>query len=447
MAVVPSDLPPPPAETARLGKLFERSDAVFSRKLRLFASARAAVFTGTGALVVFVLLRAQPQPRFGYSIKFVLSVVVLAWVSAILQWWVSRLGRHMQSVAMTLLLVDQALFSSIVYLTGGVSSGATSLLGVTCVVGGVLLGIQGAIASVVAGITFFSLILLIVEGARELLPPDQPGNLYALGPSQAVYYYVFTVFMLLLVGLLSGYLADRLARAGGEVVAARERAKRAERMAVLGRLAAGLAHEIRNPLSAISGAVQMLRVGSERDEDRELCDIVIRESARLDDLVSDMLLLSKSREKKLQPVDLGRLVYDVVQLASRSGRSAADVRVRHEADSGAWVMADEAQIRQLAWNLIRNAVQASASGGEVRVRVLLGDSVRLVVEDDGVGIDPSAQGLMFDEFFTTRTHGTGLGLAVVKRIADEHGIVLKVESERDHGAIFSADFGPVILTP
>jgi signal transduction histidine kinase len=105
-------------------------------------------------------------------------------------------------------------------------------------------------------------------------------------------------------------------------------------------------------------------------------------------------------------------------------------------------MADEGQMRQLTWNLIRNAVQASTSGGEVRVRVSAGQNVQLVVEDDGVGIDAAAKKMMFDEFFTTRTHGTGLGLAVVKRIADEHGIVLKVESEENEGAQFSADFGP-----
>lgn len=440
--MVASEFPPPRAEAARLGNQLERSQAVFSKKLRQFAVARAVVFTGTVILVVVVLGRDLERFKLTYSIKFALWLLVFAHVSAVSQWWASRSGRGMQSIALLLLIVDQALFAGIVYLTGGLASGATSLLGVTCVMGGALLGIQGSIASVVAGITFFSLILLIVGGARDLLPPDQPASLYLLGPAQSVYYYVFTVFMLLLVGLLSGYLADRLARAGGEVVAARERAKRAERMAVLGRLAAGLAHEIRNPLSAISGAVQMLRVGAERQEDRELCDIVLRESARLDELVSDMLHLSRTKEKKLEKVDLTRIVSDVVQLANRSGRRAGDVDVRLEAPDTAWVVADEGQIRQLTWNLIRNAVQASTSGGEVRVRVTTDKTIQLVIEDDGVGIDAAAQKMMFDEFFTTRTHGTGLGLAVVKRIADEHGILLKVESERNEGAQFSADFGP-----
>lgn len=437
-----SEFPPSRHEALKLGIQGERSGAEFAKRLRSFAYARAAVFSGAGILVLLVLGRNHDEFVLTYSVQFILAIVLIALASAAFQFWVSRVQRHMQNVAMMLLLLDQALFASIVYLTGGVSSGATSLLGVTCVAGGVLLGLPGAIIAVVAGIIFFSLILLIVEGAHDLLPPDQPASLYTLGTSQSVYYYVFTIFMLLLVGLLSGYLAERLARASGEVIAAKERVKRAEKLAVLGRLAAGLAHEIRNPLSSISGAVQMLRSGVVRGEDRELCDIVVRESVRLDELISDMLELSKVREKKVEIFDLRQLILDVALLSQRSGRGGADVAISVEANEPAFIQADPSQIKQLSWNLVKNAIQASAGGGEVRLRVQTGATVRLVVEDDGVGIRPEAMQRLFDEFFTTRTHGTGLGLAVVKRIADDHGILLIVESDRDQGARFIADFGP-----
>ncbi len=442
-----SDLPPPSLQALRRGVRNERVSKAYARRLRNFAVARALVFCGAGGLVLWGLAHNGRGGLFGYSSKFVYSIVLIALVSASFQWWVSRGRNQIQNVVMGLLLVDQVLFASLVYLTGGVSSGATSLLGVGCVVGAALLGTAGAIASVVSGVILFSLILLIVEGAPDLLPPDQPASLYALGPSQAVFYYVFSILMLLLVGLLSGYLAERLARAGGEVVAARERAQRAEHMAVLGRLAAGLAHEIRSPLSAISGAVQMLRAGAEREEDEQLCDIVVRESARLDDLVSDMLQLSKTGERRLETVDLSQIARDVVHLAQRSGRSESDVTVDLNAEPGAWVRVDGSRIKQLTWNLVRNAVQASAAGGAVRVKVEREPTVRLSVEDDGVGIPPELRDRVFDDFFTTRTHGTGLGLAVVKRIADEHEISLEVVSERNKGALFSVDFGPMVPEP
>jgi signal transduction histidine kinase len=216
-------------------------------------------------------------------------------------------------------------------------------------------------------------------------------------------------------------------------------------MAAMGRLATGLAHEIRNPLSSIAGSIQLLRSGPGlSDEDRELCEIVLRESARLNDLVTDMLDLSRPRPPTLLPLDLVRLVREVVELASRSGRATTDVAITLRAPATALVLADGAQLRQLTWNLVRNAVQASSAEDEVGVEVSIDgatDHVWLAVRDEGVGLDAIAKERLFDAFFTTRTQGTGVGLAVVKRIADDHGFTIQVESEPGAGATFRIDMG------
>src|SRR5690606_1339621 len=155
-----------------------------------------------------------------------------------------------------------------------------------------------------------------------------------------------------------------------ELELARERAEQAERMAAMGRLAAGLAHEIRNPLSSIAGCIQLLRSGgSLSEEDRELCELVLRESARLNDLVTDMLDLSRPRAPDLITLDAVRVAREVVELTSRSGRANTDVDVKLEAPRAAFVRADSAQLRQLVWNLVRNAVQASSADDEVLVRL------------------------------------------------------------------------------
>jgi signal transduction histidine kinase len=265
---------------------------------------------------------------------------------------------------------------------------------------------------------------------------------YLLNDGQAAYYYAFNLLMLLLVGLLASYLAERLQRAGGEVEDAERRAAQAERMAALGRLAAGLAHEIRNPIGSISASVQMLKTGAKKEEDRQLCDIVLRESSRLDELVTDMVDLSKPRRPERVNIDVGRIASEVVQLSSRSGRGAGDVEVVRLGDESAVIHADSGQIRQLVWNLVRNALQASGSGGQVRVKLESTPRARLMVEDDGVGIDSEAMEQLFDAFFTTRSKGTGLGLAVVKRIVDEHGFDITVSSDEGEGAAFIVDFGP-----
>jgi signal transduction histidine kinase len=101
-------------------------------------------------------------------------------------------------------------------------------------------------------------------------------------------------------------------------------------------------------------------------------------------------------------------------------------------------VADGAQLRQLVWNLVRNGVQASSAGTRVLVELDARDDeiLELAVRDQGVGIDPEAKGRLFDAFFTTRSHGTGVGLAVVKRIADEHGFAVTVDSGTERGAVF-----------
>lgn len=419
----------------------------FASRVASFSIGRAVVFTCAVTLVIMVLTRTLDTFAFTYSVKVVIGVLGIAYVSAILQYWASRKRYKMYRVALGLVVLDQALFGAIAYVTGGVASGATSLLGIACLVGGLLLGVPGAVTAAIAGGIFFSLLVLMTQGGEGLVPPDQPAQLYKLSEGQAAYYYVFNLLMLLVVGLLASYLAERLQRAGGEVKEAQKRAEQAERMAALGQLAAGLAHEIRNPLGSISGAVQLLRAGAERSEDRDLCDIVLRESARLNELVSDMVDISRPRRAQKQRTDVGRIVRDVVELASQSGRGAGDVRVTRVAPESLFISADPDQVRQLVWNLVRNAIQASASGGQVRVRLISAPRAALVVEDEGMGIDSAAMAQLFDAFYTTRSKGAGIGLAVVKRIADEHEFSITVTSDPGDGTSFSVDFGPPLPDP
>jgi signal transduction histidine kinase len=139
-------------------------------------------------------------------------------------------------------------------------------------------------------------------------------------------------------------------------------------------------------------------------------------------------------------IDVARLVREVVELAGKSGRGVSDVAVSYDGPESAYVVADGAQLRQLVWNLVRNGVQASSAGDRVVVSLRAGSEpdsrLELAVSDHGPGIAPEARERLFDAFFTTRSHGTGVGLAVVKRIADEHGFSVAVDSGTAKGAVF-----------
>jgi len=412
------------------------------RALGVVLGARVALFGCAALAVAFFLAPAGPGYALGQSARLALLAAGLVVLTSGFGAWAIRRRRRLVEIAMALLLLDQALWTVIVYLSGGVASGATSLYGVTCLTGGLLLGVSGASAAALAGGVFFSLMVLLLESGALVVPNDQVARLHPVAGEQVTYYFVVNVLVLVLVALLASYLAERLSRAGGALEAAEQRAAQAERLAAMGRLAAGLAHEIRNPLSSIAGAVQLLRVSEMGEDDRQLCDIVLREAGRLEDLVSDMVDLSRPRPPHFARTDVAQLLTDVVELAGRSGRAQADVAVQLFAPGEpVFVRADGAQLRQLVWNLVRNAVQASAAGSEVQVRLQLGARVVLSVEDQGAGIDKEAEGRLFDAFFTTRSHGTGVGLAVVKRIADEHGFSIAVESSKGQGATFRIDLG------
>jgi signal transduction histidine kinase len=240
--------------------------------------------------------------------------------------------------------------------------------------------------------------------------------------AQLIYPLLLNALGVTVVALLAGYLAERLRLTGGALQAAMRRAVDAERLAVLGRIAAGLAHEIRNPLGSITGSIEMLRdAPALTDEDRRLCDIIRREARRLNDLVGDMVDLSKPRPPRAQATDVSRLAREVVELASNAARSS-DVRVEYVGPPHETLArCDGAQIRQVMWNLVRNAMQATPAGSVVTVRVDVSErDVTLSVDDQGPGIPEEAGDRIFDESFTTRTHGAGIGLAVVKRIVLDH---------------------------
>ncbi len=214
-----------------------------------------------------------------------------------------------------------------------------------------------------------------------------------------------------------------------ELTTLRDKAERAERLAVLGQLAAGLAHEIRNPLGAISGSVELVREADTLSaEDRRLLGTVIGEVDRVNELVTTMLELGRPTRPERQHVDLAELANDVALLARRHP-SAANVRLTvHSVPVEASV--DPRQIRQVLWNLVKNAVQFSPKGGEVEVRVASdGAHARIEVLDHGPGIATTDRARVFEPFFTKRKHGVGLGLAIAKQIAEAHQGTLTLESE------------------
>lgn len=218
-----------------------------------------------------------------------------------------------------------------------------------------------------------------------------------------------------------------------------ERMKSSERLYAVGQLAAGLAHEIRNPIAAIAGASGILERHPDHAEKRKTCvEIISRESARLNRLLSNFLDFARPRPPSFQRTRLEPLSASVIELARHAAGSHA-VSLRCEVDpSLPEVECDGEQIKQVLLNLAINAIQASPDGGEIVVSARrAGASVLVSVRDQGCGMTAEQMQRLFDPFFTTKESGTGLGLPVAFQIIQQHHGRIWAERNPVRGMTFS----------
>ncbi|MEM1415204.1 MAG: ATP-binding protein [Myxococcota bacterium] len=227
-----------------------------------------------------------------------------------------------------------------------------------------------------------------------------------------------------------------------EVNRLRVAAERAERLVVLGRLAQGLAHEIRNPLGSIRGSVEMLREAEGLgEEDRALMGIVLDEVERLNELVSTMLDVGRPSRPRAAWVDLSAMGEEVLRVAqAEAARQGVRLEATFDPAMQGDAEVDAGQLRQVIWNLLKNAIQASPEGAVVSLR-LHGDQERVQIEvaDRGAGVPEHLRERLFEMFYSGRSHGIGLGLALVKQIVEAHGGTVDVDETEGGGATFRVD--------
>jgi two-component system sensor histidine kinase PilS (NtrC family) len=215
---------------------------------------------------------------------------------------------------------------------------------------------------------------------------------------------------------------------------------RAERLASIGKVATGFAHEIRNPLSSILGSIELIKKGrSLNQEDAILMDIVIKELLRVNELIERFLMFARPAPPKFKEIDLQALIKEVIELI-RFDRDYKD-GIRFEINDGFKknIEADESMMKQVFWNLFKNSIQAIKGDGSVSISLRdAGDGINLLVTvtDTGCGISPSELDRVFDPFYTTKDKSTGIGLSLVYSIIREHRGSISVDSTAGEGTTF-----------
>jgi two-component system sensor histidine kinase AtoS len=221
---------------------------------------------------------------------------------------------------------------------------------------------------------------------------------------------------------------------------AEEALQRVEQMKVVGELAAGLAHEIKNPLAGMKVSIEVLLYELNlSDADREILTRVTDEILRIELLMKELLNFARPPRPQLDIVDINK-VLDKATILSEKNPSFSSVKVVKEYDNRApGTMADPMQLQQVFMNLLLNAAEAMPAGGMLTLKTLYeenSNSLQIMISDSGKGIDDKAMARIFQPFFTTKAKGTGLGLAITKRLIEQHDGSISVRNNPDGGATF-----------
>ena len=226
-----------------------------------------------------------------------------------------------------------------------------------------------------------------------------------------------------------------------EIRSMEESIKRKDRLAAVGRVGAGLAHEIRNPLGAMRGAIQVLESNTPPDSvQADLMKIIMRESDRLNSIITNFLSYAKPKVGSFSEIDAGEAIRDTVKLLRHSPEVTGKHVIKETLPlNPVFVSADSTQLKQVFWNLARNSINAMPDGGDISIRLetLPNNRVQFVFEDSGVGMSPEQVERLFEPFSNSTSGGTGLGLSIVYQIIRDHDGVINVKSFEGEGTVIT----------
>lgn len=378
---------------------------------------------------------------------FAVVLLIALWVVKVLE---SRIGTILAIV------IELALCFGIIWDSGYIASSFYLVALLPVISAATNFGLRGTVLSVVAAcaVLLSQLVFLKLEERRAIA---EGGSYYVILPDQ----YPDLVLKCLwfpLVGFLTYQLAKsnrektlkleasahELAAANQSLKEAEAEVRRSERLAALGQLTAGLAHELRNPLGTMKSSAELLsrQVAKENEIAKEMAGYIATEVDRTNSLITRFLDFARPQHLRLETGDITAMLDSVVARFERESGAATSVSVYKNYSPDVPKVAFDAELLERALlNLVVNAAQASPAGSVVTVKTKAvetgtGPAVEIAVIDRGSGIDPKNLESIFNPFFTTKSTGVGLGLAIVSKIIDEHGGQIAVESAVGEGSVF-----------
>ena len=343
--------------------------------------------------------------------------------------------------------LDTFIVSFIIFVTGGFLSVFSFLYLVVIIYSSMLLSRRATIfVAALCGIQYGLMVDLEYFGI--LTPFGMPYGKLALtyAWNQVLYKILITMLACYAVAFLSCLLSEQTRKTKKELRAMENQVKRVEKMAAIGEMAAGLAHEIKNPLASLSGSIQLLKEDIRFDPDHDrLMQIILREADRLSSLVTNFLLYARPPAGKVEAIELDKVMIETAELFEKDGSTDGRISTTKNVDTGVWISMDPVHLRQVLWNLLLNAADAIESEGNIDIEMhsLKNKQAGIKITDNGCGMSHEILRSIFDPFFTTKSSGTGLGLSIVHRILEAYDSQLDVESEVNKGTTFTVKFNQI----
>jgi two-component system, NtrC family, sensor histidine kinase HydH len=409
-------------------------DSFHSLKWLMFLRVIFTTFLLGSAIIL--QLKEESFQSFPILILYGLIILVffLSFVYAVLLKWVKRY----QLLAYIQISIDTFVVTMIIFVTGNFSSIFSFLYLLVIIYSIILLSRRGSlIIAALCSIQYGIMINLEYYGVLKPFGSNSEIIAFQHDWSYVLYKVMVTMVACFVVAFLSSLLSEKEQRTKKKLRTMENHFKRVEKMAAIGEMAAGLAHEIKNPLASLSGSIQILREEVHYDPVHDkLMQIVLRETDRLSSLVGNFLMYAKPPAGKALPLELNRAVQETVSLFEKGKTCQNRISIFKKFSSGIWVNMDPMHLRQVLWNLLLNAAEAIENQGEIYIRVYQQKREYAVVEicDTGCGMTTDQIQFIFDPFYTTKSNGTGLGLSIVDSILKSYESRLDVESEINEGS-------------
>jgi len=425
-----------------MGKLKIKSKGDLYQKLKLLMFTRI-IFTTflLGATVLLQLsVNVSPLARpllFIYGV--ICGIFLLSFIYALLLPRISnsKLFAYFQTS------IDTVIISLIIYITGNIISAFSFLYLIVIIYSSILLNKKGGIViATLCCLQYIGILNLEFFGILQPLLYYGPGSAGVdMGWQHLIDKLFLTSIACYAVAFLSGLLAEQSRKTKIELLAMEDHMQRVEKIASMGEMAAGLAHEIKNPLAALAGSIQLLKeeIPFNPDNDK-LMQIVLRETDRLSALVNNFLLFARPpKANKAGIIKIDTVLKEVLDLFEKDKICFKRIIIERKIAPNIKAMIDSFHLRQVLWNLLLNAAEAITGEGKIiiKARDLKDGQIIINIIDNGCGMTLELIETIFNPFFTTKLAGTGLGLSIVHRILESYEGRLSVQSRVDHGSDFS----------